>query len=353
MGASPETPPAIEVHHLLKRYPRATANAVNDVSFTVDRGEIFGLLGPNGAGKTTTLGILTTRIVPTCGIVRIEGIDVARDPIGVKQRISVVPQQNNLDLCLNVREILTFHASYHGIPRAERRKRADQLLNEFGLSARDTDKVSSYSGGMAQRVMIARAMMHTPHVLFLDEPTNHLDPQSRLFLWERIRALQERGISILLTTHDMEEASQLCDRIAIMDHGQILVCDTPAHLQQLIPGGTTLEVRIRLPEYSPVAAGEQTAQVAEQDASIASELQQMLGRLPGVTQVEAIAAKNTETEEQSAFSVFRLYAEDASALIPQTVHVVNEWNGELCDLHLSRPSMEDVFIYLTGRNLRS
>lgn len=170
-------------------------------------------------------------------------IDVARDPIGVKQRISVVPQRSNLDLSLKAREILTFHASYHGVAKVERNARADQLLAEFGLTKHGKEKVSNYSGGMMQRVMIARALMHTPDVLFLDEPTTNLDPQARLFLWERIQVLKERGITILLTTHDMEEASRLCDRIAIMDHGHILACDTPAELEKLIPGGTMLELR--------------------------------------------------------------------------------------------------------------
>lgn len=174
-------------------------------------------------------------------------IDVAHDPIGTKQCISVVPQKSNLDQHLNAREILTFHASYHGVSRKERNTRADELLAEFGLTKRSKEMVHNYSGGMTQRIMIARALMHTPDVLFLDEPTNNLDPQARLFLWERIRVLQERGMTIMLTTHDMEEASKLCNRIAIMDHGHILVCNTPTELEKLIPGGTTLELRVTVP----------------------------------------------------------------------------------------------------------
>lgn len=348
MVSTPQNPPAIEVRNLVKRYPRATTNAVDDVSFTVQRGEIFGLLGPNGAGKTTTIGILTTRVIPVSGTARIMGIDVARDPIGVKQRISVVPQRINLDLSLNAREILTFHASYHGVPAGERKALADMFLAEFGLEKRGKDKVNNYSGGMAQRVMIARAMMHTPQVLFLDEPTNNLDPQARLFLWERIRTLQERGITILLTTHDMEEASRLCDRIAIMDHGHILVCDTPDQLEKLIPGGTTLELRVSIPDHALAAVGKSEL-VASAPAS--SQLQQVLGSLPGVTKIEEIHPAK-KGEEQTNLSVFRLYAEDVSALIAQAVHVIAEWNAELRDLHLARPSLEDVFIYLTGRNLR-
>lgn len=346
MASTPQNPPAIEVRNLVKRYPKADVNAVDNVSFTVQRGEIFGFLGPNGAGKTTTIGMLTTRAIPTSGTAHIMGIDVARDPIGVKQRISVVPQRINLDLSLSARDILTFHASYHGVSKARREALADALLAEFGLEKRSKDKVDHYSGGMAQRVMIARAMMHTPQILFLDEPTNNLDPQARLFLWERIRTLQESGITILLTTHDMEEASRLCDRIAVMDHGHLLVCDTLTELEKLIPGGTTLELRVEVPSHVLAAAGQ------GEEVSLVSQLQQALGSLPGVAKVEEIhPAKKAESPVN--LSVFRLYSENASLLTAQAVHVINEWNAELRDLHLARPSLEDVFIYLTGRNLRS
>jgi ABC-2 type transport system ATP-binding protein len=209
----PDFERSIEVRDLVKRYPRSTTNAVDGVSFSVRRGEIFGLLGPNGAGKTTTIGVLTASVQPTSGSASITGVDVARNPISLKQRIAVVPQQSNLDRSLKVREILTFHAAYHSVPRKERETRADALLDELGLGDRKRDRVSRYSGGMAQRLMIARALMHAPDVLFLDEPTNNLDPQSRLFLWDRIRALNQQGLTILLTTHDMVEADQLCQRI--------------------------------------------------------------------------------------------------------------------------------------------
>src|SRR5579859_1497327 len=248
VAALAEQDAAIGVSDLVKRYPKAPVNAVDNISFTVRRGEIFGLLGPNGAGKTTTIGVLTTNVRPTSGSAHIMGINVAADPMSVKQRIAVVPQQSNLDRSLRAREILTFHASYHGIPRSERNARADAILNELGLGDRARDKVGRYSGGMAQRLMLARALMHSPDVLFLDEPTNSLDPQSRLFLWDRIRWLQAQGTTILLTTHDMEEADQLCERIAIMDKGRILVLDTANKLKKLVPGGNMLELRVRIPE---------------------------------------------------------------------------------------------------------
>src|ERR1700739_3720092 len=214
---------AIAVSNLVKRYPKSKTNAVDGVSFEVSRGEIFGLLGPNGAGKTTTIGVLTTAMIPSEGATSILGSDLAANPIDVKQRIAVVPQQSNLDRSLKVREILTFHAAYHSVPRREREERADKLLAELGLADRKNDKVSRFSGGMSQRLMIARALMHSPDVLFLDEPTNNLDPQSRLFLWDRIRELNQQGLTILLTTHDMDEADKLCERIAIMDRGRLLV----------------------------------------------------------------------------------------------------------------------------------
>lgn len=347
MVAPSQNAPAIEVNNLVKRYPKAAANAVDDVSFTVGRGEIFGLLGPNGAGKTTTIGILTTNVVPSSGSARIMNIDVSRDPMGVKQRISIVPQRSNLDLQLSAREILTFHASYHGVPRAERNARADLLLTEFGLKGRASEKIRHYSGGMAQRIMIARALMHTPEVLFLDEPTNNLDPQTRLFLWERIRTMQERGITIVLTTHDMEEASRLCGRIAIMDHGRILACNTPDQLETRVPGGTALELQVKTPARVLVGVGQGISDRLADEPSF----QSALAILPGVTRVEEIRLSN-EAEEQADLTIFRLYSEDAPALIPQAIHVMAEWNIQLRDLHLTRPSLEDVFIHLTGRNLR-
>jgi ABC-2 type transport system ATP-binding protein len=219
---------AVQVSHLVKRYPNAKNNAVDDISFEVEHGEIFGLLGPNGAGKSTTIGVLTTMIVPTSGMIRIMDVDVVAHPTWTKQRIAVVPQRMNLDRSLNAREILTFHAGYHGVSRVQREARADMLLEDFGLANRAHDMVTRFSGGMAQRLMLARAMMHRPDVLFLDEPTNNLDPQTRLFLWERIRMLRNQGVTIIVTTHDMLEADHLCDRIAIVDRGKLLALDTPS-----------------------------------------------------------------------------------------------------------------------------
>ncbi len=341
---------AIEVRNLIKRYPKAQVNAVDDISFAVQRGEIFGLLGPNGAGKTTTIGVLTTGVVPTCGTSRIMGVDVVADPMTVKQRIAVVPQQSNLDQSLRAREILTFHASYHGMLRAEREARADELLNELGLGDRGRDVVRRYSGGMAQRLMLARALMHSPDVLFLDEPTNSLDPQSRLFLWDRIRWLKEQGVTILLTTHDMDEAEQLCERIAIMDKGHILVLNTPEELKKIVPGGTRLEVRVR--ERGLVAANATNAvNTTDTDGQSESRLLKALRAIPGANKVEAVPAPEGE-EGQQDIQVFRIYAGDANEMILGATQAVTHSGAELRDLRVARPSLEDVFIYLTGRNLR-
>lgn len=365
---APASPPlAIEVRDLVKRYARATSNAVDDVSFHVGRGEIFGLLGPNGAGKTTTIGVLTTFVRPTSGYIRVMGEQLSRGAQSIKQRIAVVPQVSNLDRSLKVREILTFHAAYHGVPRREREQRADALLDQLGLGDRKNEKVTAYSGGMVQRIMIARALMHAPDILFLDEPTNNLDPQSRLFLWERIRELNAEGLTILLTTHDMEEADQLCQRIAIMDHGKVLVNDTPEQLKKIIPGGTALELRVRASEG--VAAG---ASAADSTDRVLAALR----ALPGVTQVDELHASveapltppaggpwggagaggagesGGDAPDERGVSTYRLYAEDVSALIGAAAQAAIAVGAEVRDLRVQRPSLENVFIYLTGRNLR-
>jgi ABC-2 type transport system ATP-binding protein len=332
-GPAEPLPAAIEVRDLTKRYAKAKTNAVDGISFSVRRGEIFGLLGPNGAGKTTTIGVLTTSVVPTGGSAAIMGIDVARDPISIKQRIAVVPQQSNLDRSLKVREILTFHAAYHRVPRKEREALADKLLDELGLGERKNEKVGRYSGGMAQRVMIARALMHHPDVLFLDEPTNNLDPQSRLFLWDRIRDLNKQGLTILLTTHDMEEADRLCERIAIMDQGKILVNDNSAALKKMIPGGNSLELHVRVPE--------------DGGATVRNRVIEALRGMQGVTKVDDVGAP-----DELGIVTYCLYAEAAGSLVGPSAQVVLTAGAEVRDLHVKRPSLEDVFIYLTGRHLR-
>jgi ABC-2 type transport system ATP-binding protein len=233
---------AIAVENLKKTYQPKTrkgveVKAVDDISFEVPRGEFFGLLGPNGAGKTTTIGVLTTRVMPTGGTARIEGLDVARNPVAVKRRIGVVPQVNNLDRSLTAREILLFHAEYFGVAKHARESQARQFLERFELADRADEKVIGFSGGMVQRLKIARALMHNPAILFLDEPTTGLDPQSRHAMWDLLTELNAKGQTILLTTHYMEEADLLCERAAIIDHGKVLALDSPAQLKRSVPGG--------------------------------------------------------------------------------------------------------------------
>ena len=222
----------IHTEDLTKVYPGTDFAAVDRLNLDVQAGEIFGLLGPNGAGKTTTAGMLTTRVVPTSGRAFLAGIDVAAHPALAKQLSGIVSQQNTLDRQLTVWENLYFHGRLFGMGARASRRTADELLEQFQLAKWAKASVYALSGGMAQRLMVARAIFHRPSVLFLDEPTAGLDPQSRLALWDLLGELHRDGQTILLTTHYMEEADQLCDRVAIMDHGRILALDTPAALKQ-------------------------------------------------------------------------------------------------------------------------
>ena len=362
---------AVEVVDLVKRYPKSSTNAVDGLSFSVRPGEIFGLLGPNGAGKTTTVGVLTTRVLPTSGTGRVSGIDVVDRAVTVRSKLAVVPQRVNLDRSLSVRNNLIFHAGYHGVPRAERAPRADAMLERMGLADKATELVDRLSGGQSQRLMIARGLMHKPEVLFLDEPSTGLDPQARLFVHDQIAALRDEGVTIVLTTHDMDEAAKLTDRVGIVDHGRMLALDTPNGLIRSLPGSSTLEVTVR-PDGSPV-----------------DELADVLGGLTGVVGVERVAAAAPSGAGQAgrfpggappggsnggapgglppaAAAVLapakaapdgaeriRLYVDgDPAALIGTVVATLTARGAALTDLSLGEPSLEDVFISLTGRDLR-
>jgi ABC-2 type transport system ATP-binding protein len=318
--------PAVEVEGLEKRYPKSPVNAVDGVTFTVERGEVFGLLGPNGAGKTTTIGILTTRVRRTGGVARVGGIDVSRDPVRARTQLAVVPQRMNLDRSLSIRQNLIFHAAYHRVPSAERNRRADELLELFGLGDRADDKPDFVSGGQSQRIMIARSMMHTPQVLFLDEPSTGLDPAARLFVWDRIRDLRERGTTIVITTHDMDEAAELAERVGIMDHGKLLALDRPAALTRGLPGKTTLELAL---------AGAD----GNMDAAV-----ETLERLDGVERLERLEGRDGHV---------RLYvAGDAPLMVAPVAGALAGFGITLSDVKIGEPSLEDVFINLTGRALR-
>jgi ABC-2 type transport system ATP-binding protein len=317
---------AVQVTDLVKRYPGRPVNAVDGISFTVERGEVFGLLGPNGAGKTTTIGVLTTRVLPTSGTASVAGVDVAADPVTARSRLSVVPQRSNLDRALTARQNLVFHAAYHGVGRAERNRRADALLEQLGLGGRGGDKVDDYSGGMAQRLLIARALMHAPQVVFLDEPSTGLDPQARLFVWDRVRELRDGGVTVVLTTHDMDEAATLSDRVGIMDHGRLLALDTPAALTRSLPGSATLDIDVeRAPE--------------DTDEAVLAALEPLAERVEQVADGSGLRA--------------RLYLSgDAAALVGPVSDALRARRARLTGVRIGEPSLEDVFLSLTGRELR-
>jgi ABC-2 type transport system ATP-binding protein len=335
----------LEVSDLVKRYPKAPVNAVDGVSFSAVRGEVFGLLGPNGAGKTTTVGILTTMARPTSGTARIDGVDVVAEPVLARKQLAVVPQRSNLDRSISIRDNLIFHAAYHGVPAREREARADEILEQFGLLDRARIKPDFFSGGQSQRVMIARALMHAPKVLFLDEPTTGLDPAARLFVWDRLKELKARGVTMLLTTHDMDEAGELSNRVGIMDHGKLLALDTPEALMRSLRDETTLELSADGP-----------ADGAAIDA---------LSALPGVARIERVqAAQNgggppgppgaaPPPQQDNRGLRVRLYLSgDAAQLVAPAAAVLAEHGLVLGDVKFGAPTLEDVFIHLTGRTLR-
>jgi len=305
---------------LRKVYPGADFAAVDGLDLGVHAGEIFGLLGPNGAGKTTTAGMLTTRVIPTSGSAYVGAIDVVAQPALAKQLIGIVSQQNTLDRQLNVWENLYFHGRLFGISASESRRTADELLDQLRLSKWAKASVYALSGGMAQRLMMARAIFHRPAVLFLDEPTAGLDPQSRLALWEILGELNREGQTILLTTHYMEEADELCDRVAIMDHGRILALDTPAELKRSVGADTIVTVR---------AGGD-------------------MQRLADALTREIAEVTRTRVIDGGV----ELHVKEAERLVPRVVNAAEDAGFDLADLSVSEPSLETVFISLTGKDLR-
>ncbi|WP_232248221.1 ABC transporter ATP-binding protein [Streptacidiphilus rugosus] len=317
---------------LTKVYPRASAPAVHGLDLDVARGELFGLLGPNGAGKTTTVGMLTTRVVPTSGRAWVAGIDVVARPTLVKQLIAVVTQQNTLDRALTVRENLYFHALLFGARSRQARAAADEMLERFHLAGHADDSVHVLSGGLAQRLMVARAIMHRPAVLFLDEPTAGLDPQSRLALWEVLHELVARRQTIMLTTHNMEEADRLCDRVAIIDHGRILALDTPSALKRGVEADTQVTVQL-----AGAGAG---AAPADGDGD-SRELAELLSlRVPGVVRTRVVDGR------------VELQVKAGDRLLPRVLEAAESGGFHVADLSSAETSLETVFIRLTGKELR-
>ena len=302
------------------KQPKPEIVALDGISLDILPGEIFCLLGPNGAGKSTTVGVLTTRVRPTSGQAFIGEHDVWQTQVTVKRLIGVVAQRPNLDFSLTAREILTFHGAYFGLSSHERAKRAEALLERFKLTDRADQMVRGFSGGMMQRLSIARAMMHDPQVLFLDEPSAGLDPQTRLLLWEIVREYNHSGKTILLTTHNMEEADALCKRLAIIDHGRVIALGTPQELKASVPGGYLLRVRFGLHS---------------------ADLLQRLQGLAGVREVRATDGSGAD-----------LYADRGGPLVAEVANLAAATGVELCDVHISEPSLENLFLHHTGRSLR-
>ncbi|HYY88669.1 MAG TPA: ATP-binding cassette domain-containing protein [Chloroflexota bacterium] len=307
--------PVVEVHDLVKQYGsgKSAVTAVRGVSFTVAPGEVFGFLGPNGAGKTTTISVLCTLLRPTAGSVRIAGYDVVRQANDVRRSIGLIFQDPTLDNQLTAQENLDFHAFAYDVPRAEARARGEQLLRLLDLWERRNDQTKTFSGGMKRRLEIVRGLLHRPRVLFLDEPTQGLDPQTRALIWQYLLRLRESdGVTLFLTTHYMDEAEH-ADRIAIIDHGQIVALDTPRHLKGRV-GGDIVVVR------------------TSDNARAIEEIERRWGR--------TAVAHGAE---------LRLEVERGDEFVPELVRGISP-RVEAISVH--RPTLDDVFMKLTGRAIR-
>ena len=310
----------VRVNGLRKVYEgKQRVVAVDGIDLAVREGELYGLLGPNGAGKTTTISVCTTRVLPSAGSVCLDGVDVVASPALARRSMGIVPQYNTLDRACTVYENIFFHCLYFGFSRNDARERTAQLLEQFHLSDRASAYPAQLSGGLAQRLQIARAISHRPRVLFLDEPSAGLDPQSRIAMWDAVRALRDEGITVVLTTHYMEEADALCDRAAIVDHGKILVEDTPAALKSSVGAQKIYALELDNYEDAPQLAGQ-------------------IRELQGVFEVEP-----TPTG-------LRIFAGSADGLLPEIVRASNPYG--LRDLTVTETTLETVFIRLTGRDLR-
>jgi ABC-2 type transport system ATP-binding protein len=310
----------VEIEALTKIYEtKLRVVAVDGIDLELKQGEIFGLLGPNGAGKTTTISIATTRSLPTSGTVRIAGIDVVQHPAHARRLIGVVPQFNTLDRSLTVYENLYFHCRYFGFSHGQAKARALELLEQFLLSERKDVYPAQLSGGLAQRVQIARAIAHRPTVLFLDEPSAGLDPQSRMAMWTAVEGLRKEGITVLLTTHYMEEADSLSDRVAIIDYGRVLALGSPEKLKSTFGAHTIFNLKLK--------------------------------SLEGLEAIVAtLKAREDVTSAETTAEGLRVIGATADGLLPELVQAT-AGNG-LRDLAITEPSLETVFIQLTGRDLR-
>jgi ABC-2 type transport system ATP-binding protein len=309
---------AIEVREITKKF--GTFTAVDGISFEVGRGEVFGLLGPNGAGKSTLIRMLTTLVLPTSGTAIVDGHDVVADPNAVRHAIGVIPQAMTSDLELTPNENLLIFARLYSVPRERRKKLIAELLEAVELTAWADKPVKQLSGGMRRRVEIARGLVHEPRIFFLDEPTTGLDPVSRTAVWEMLKRIKaERDLTVLLTTHYMDEADRLCDRIAIVDHGQLKALDSPMRLKANVPGQNTLDASF---------------------SGTPSDWRERLERLPGVEGV---------TEDGN---IFRLMSNSGPATTMALMAEAAEVGATVDSLAVQSTSLDDVFVHYTGRQLR-
>lgn len=306
----------IEAENLSKFYPPKT-KAVEGVSFQVEEGEVFGFLGPNGAGKTTTIRMLTTLASITSGTAKVAGYDVRHHPAKVRESIGVVPQELTADDELKGIENLNLLAKLHHVPQSELKNRANDLLRLFDLEEASERRVRTYSGGMRRRLQMAMGLVHSPKILFLDEPTLGLDIQTRTKVWEYIKRLNKSGLSVFMTTHYLEEADSLCDRIAIIDHGVIKVLDSPSRLKQRI-GGSVLKIEV----------------------NDSVDLSEFLRGIPRVSEV---------TKEDHTYKIKLPSTEDA---LPTIIDGVTSRGMKITDISFAKPSLDEVFLDVTGRTMR-
>ncbi|MGW5559101.1 ATP-binding cassette domain-containing protein [Micromonospora sp. NPDC003944] len=297
-----------------------TVDAVRGVDLDVAKGEIFGFLGPNGAGKTTTLRMLATLIEPDGGEATIAGADLRKDPAEVRRRIGYVPQGGSTWDESTAREELVLHARMYGISKADAQRRAVRALEAFQLTEYADRTCKTYSGGQRRRVEIALGIIHEPKIVFLDEPTTGLDPQSRAHMWDEIRRLRADGMTVFITTHYLDEADALCDRIAIMDNGEVVAEGTPTELKREISGDVVL-VGLDL------TATEQAAKALDGEPYV----------------------NKLETADEGGL---RLYVDEGATAIPQVLRRLDHAGLELRSIELHRPSLDDVFLTKTGRSLR-
>src|SRR5436190_671454 len=310
--------PGIDVRHIVKQFGDFTA--VKGISFEVQEGEIFGLLGPNGAGKSTLIRMMVTLLPPTSGTALVNGFDVVKQSDDVRRSIGVIPQALTSDLELSVEENLIIFAKLYGVPREKRRRLIDELLASVELTEWRHAQVKNLSGGMRRRVEIARGLVHEPRIFFLDEPTTGLDPVSRVHVWEMLQRIKsQRDLTILITTHYMDEADKLCDRIAIVDHGELKALDSPMRLKMSIPGKNVLEVSF---------------------SSVPPDWQERVEKLPQVGSV---------TRDDR---IFRINSENGPATTLALMEAAAQAGIGVQSLSVQSTTLDDVFVHYTGHDLR-